>query len=477
MTDFAPLWKPAHMIAAAVARREVSAHEMAMLALAAIERANPSLGAFTDVTPEKALADAVAVDRSVAQGNALPLAGVPFAAKNLFDVEGVVTRAGSKINRENPPADQDATPVSRLRAAGGLLVGATNMGEYAFDFMGENAHDGPSLNPHDPTRMSGGSSGGSATAVAAGMVPIGLGSDTNGSIRVPASFCGLFGLKPTYGRLSRAGMFPFAPSLDHVGLLARSATDLALVYDSLLGADLRDPAQAAKASAPVMGEIGRATAGLRIAVAGGYFRQGALAEVTTAVDMAARALGVDREVEIAEADRARAAALIISVSEAAAEHLGRLRTRACDYDPHTRARFLAGTMVPATWLVAAQRFRSYFRALVQKLFETVDVVLAPATPFHALPSGTRTGVVGASGRPPLPNIGLYTSPISFVGVPSVVVPVWLPGSTLPIGVQVIAAAWREDLTLRVAYQLEEVGASVARIAERRPVFWSRGNME
>src|SRR5208283_1501965 len=179
-----------------------------------------------------------------------PLAGAPFAVKNLYDIEGLPTRAGSKINRDRAPAGADATLVARLEAAGGVLVGALNMGEYAYDFTGQNAHYGPSRNPHDLGHMTGGSSGGSAAAVAGGLVPIALGSDTNGSIRVPSSFCGVFGLKPTYGRLSRAGAFPFVSSLDHLGPFARSVADLALTYDAMLGRDPTDPAQADVAPMP-----------------------------------------------------------------------------------------------------------------------------------------------------------------------------------------------------------------------------------
>ena len=174
-------------------------------ALARIAERDKTLNAFTAVTRERALAKARAIDADRAAGRALgPLAGVPFAVKNLFDVAGLATLAGSKINRDRPPATADATLVARLEAAGAVLVGALNMGEYAYDFTGENVHYGPSRNPHDTSRMTGGSSGGSGGAVAGGLVPIALGSDTNGSIRVPSSFCGLFGLKPTYGRLSRA---------------------------------------------------------------------------------------------------------------------------------------------------------------------------------------------------------------------------------------------------------------------------------
>src|SRR5712692_1323724 len=193
-------------ISRAIAGRKISALNVTEAALARIAKHNPVLNAFTDVTADRARAKARAVDAAIAAGkNPGSLAGVPYAVKNLFDVEGLPTRAGSKINRDLAPSPRDATLIERLDAAGAVLVGALNMGEYAYDFTGENAHDGPSRNPHDVTRMTGGSSGGSGAAVAAGLVPLALGSDTNGSIRVPASLCGIFGLKATFGRVSRAG--------------------------------------------------------------------------------------------------------------------------------------------------------------------------------------------------------------------------------------------------------------------------------
>ena len=220
---------------------------------ARIAERDRTLNAFTAVTAERALAKGARRRcSSRARQNPGPLAGVPFAVKNLFDVAGLPTLAGSKINRDRPPASADATLIARLEAAGAILVGALNMGEYAYDFTGENMHDGPSRNPHEHAHMTGGSSGGSGGAVAGGLVPIALGSDTNGSIRVPSSFCGLFGLKPTYGRLSRARTFPFVASLDHVGPLARSTRDLALAYDAMQGPDAEDPVCAGRPVEPAL---------------------------------------------------------------------------------------------------------------------------------------------------------------------------------------------------------------------------------
>src|ERR1700722_8692985 len=225
------VWSTAGAIAGNVASGRSSAHSVIEATLARIRAHDPLLNSFTAVTEQRALARAKALDDARAKGERLgPLAGVPFAVKNLFDVAGLATLAGSKINRDAPPAPRDAALVERLEAAGAILVGALNMGEYAYDFTGENIHDGPSRNPHDLDRMTGGSSGGSGAAVGGGLVPLALGSDTNGSIRVPSSLCGIFGLKPTYGRLSRARTFPFVASLDHLGPFARTTRDLALAY-------------------------------------------------------------------------------------------------------------------------------------------------------------------------------------------------------------------------------------------------------
>jgi AtzE family amidohydrolase len=452
--DFA--WASAAEIAAAVTAGRASAAEVIDAALARIAALNAKLNAFTALVAERARAKARALDEARAKGRPLgPLAGVPFAVKNLFDVAGLPTLAGSKINRDRAPAERDATLVERLEAAGAVLVGALNMGEYAYDFTGENVHDGPSRNPHDLTRMTGGSSGGSGAAVAGGLVPVALGSDTNGSIRVPASLCGLFGLKPTYGRLSRARSFPFVGSLDHVGPLARTTRDLALSYDAMQGHDPDDPVCARRPVEPALPALGRGSKGLRIAVAGGYFRRGASPESLRAVERVAQALGVTREIELPEASRARAAAFVITTAEGASVHLERLRTRANDFDPAVRDRLLSGALVPAALVQRAQKFRRWYRARVLELFADVDVILAPATPGPAPTIGQQTFVVDGVTTPVRANLGIFTQPISFIGLPVVAVPV--PLEPLPVGVQIIAAPWREDVALAVAHSLEQAG--------------------
>jgi len=455
--DFA--WDSAASIAAAVTAGRVGATHIVEATLARIRERDPLLNSFTAVTERRALACAKALDAAQAKRERLPaLAGVPFAVKNLFDLAGLPTLAGSKINRDLPPAPRDAALTERLETAGAILVGALNMGEYAYDFTGENIHDGPSRNPHDLNRMTGGSSGGAGAAVGGGLVPLALGSDTNGSIRVPASLCGVFGLKPTYGRLTRARTFPFVASLDHLGPFARTTRDLALAYDAMQGFDADDPACADRAAEPVMPLLDRGADGLRIAVAGGYFK-GKTAEAVAAVDCVAAALGANHDIEIPQAEHARSAAFIITASEGASLHLDRLRARARDYDPAVRDRLIAGAMTPASLVMKAQKFRRWYREEVLKLFADVDAILAPATPCTAPLIGQQTFKLDEVELPVRANLGLYTQPISFIGLPVVAVPV--PLAPLPIAVQIIAAPWREDVALRVAYALEAQGVVAA----------------
>jgi AtzE family amidohydrolase len=451
-------WATSAEIAHAVGAGERSALGVVDAALSRIAKLNPTLNAFTAVTAERARAKARAVD-GARDKSALPLAGVPFAVKNLFDIAGLATVAGSKINRARPKAERDSPLIERLEAAGAVLVGALNMGEYAYDFTGENVHDGASRNPHDVTRMTGGSSGGSGGAVGGGLVPLALGSDTNGSIRVPSSLCGIFGLKPTYGRLSRARSFPFVASLDHLGPFARTTLDLALSYDVMQGADADDAGCAQRGHEFATPELTRGLDGLRIAVAGGYFKKGAFPEALAALERVAKAAGARDEVEIPEAARARAAAYVITSTEGAALHLDRLRRRARDFDPAVRDRLLAGAMVPAMLVDKAQIFRRWYRERVLDLFKTCDAILAPATPCTAPKIGQQTFRLDGVELPVRPNMGIYTQPISFIGLPVVAVPV--PLSPLPIAVQIIAAPWREDVALRIAHALEQVGAVAA----------------
>ncbi len=456
-------------MAAAVRSGDISASSLVHASLARICDTDKHVNAFTDVIAQRALQAASALDGRLAVGDTtaknLPLLGVPFAVKNLFDVTGLTTLAGSKIERGQPAAQRDGPLVARLQAAGAVLVGALNMDEYAYGFTTENTHEGATHNPHDLTRTAGGSSGGSAAAVAAGQVPVTLGSDTNGSIRVPSSLCGTFGLKPTYGRLPRNGSYPFVASLDNLGPFARSALDLALVYDVMQGHDAHDPACVARPVEPTLETLELGISGLRIATLGGYFVDHAGAEARAAVARVSQALGVTRSVELPGVARARAAAFIISNAEGAALHLPDLRTRAADFEPLSRGRFLAGALLPAAWVQQAQRVRRWFALRAAELFQDFDVLLAPATPCAATTLGTEWIEINGQRLPARPSLGLLAQPISCIGLPVCAVPVWGCHPTLPIGVQVIAAPWREDRVLRVAHHLQSLGVASSPVAK------------
>jgi AtzE family amidohydrolase len=423
--------------------------------LAAIPPLDRDINAFTALFPERALAQTKRIDSGQVAG---PLAGVPFAVKNLFDVRGVTTLAGSKINRDHRPAARDATLVARLEAAGAVLVGALNMDEYALGFTTENSHYGPTRNPHDLGRVSGGSSGGSAAAVAAGMVPLALGSDTNGSIRVPAAYCGVWGLKPTFGRLSRAGTYPFVASLDHVGPIAKDLELLAAAYDAMQGHDPGDPVCADRPPEPVASA--RGIEGLRIARLTGFFEKLCEPDVYGIVASACSMLKKVETTELPLASELRAAAIVITAVEGAQLHLPHLRTRPGDFDPLIVDRLRAGALVPAAWYVRAQRVRRRAWREAMRLFSNCDVLLAPATPLTAQRIGDQVFTVRGIDMPARPNTGMLTQPFSCLGLPVICAPIGqLHG--MPVGMQIVAAPWREDMCFRVARE----------IAAAKPDLW------
>lgn len=458
------LLSDAATIATAVRDGAVKARAVAETALERNASLDGTYNSFTEVTAERALAEADRVDAAIADGgDPGPLAGVPYAVKNLFDVEGLTTLAGSKMYRGNPAATQNATAIIRLREAGAVLVGALNMSEFAYGYTNENTHYGPVRNPHDTQRVSGGSSGGSAAAVAGGLVPLTLGSDTNGSIRLPAALCGVFGLKPTYGALSRAGTVFFAPSFDHIGPLARSVRDIAAAYDAIRGTDPADPVCHGGSATPLSETLNDGIDGLRIAVADDYFRENGTPDAFAAVDKVADALGATERVTIPEARRARGAAFVITHCEGAVEHRDDLRERLDEFDPTTRPGFLTGSLLPGNWYVRAQRFRRWYRDRVRALFDEVDLILAPATPFSASKIGQRTMTLDGVEVPVMANLGIYAQPLSFIGLPVLCSPVHGIGA-MPHGVQIVAAAGNDALALRAGAYLEAAGVCTAPVA-------------
>ncbi|WP_308719918.1 AtzE family amidohydrolase [Komagataeibacter xylinus] len=414
--------------------------------IADIEARDTRFNSVTRILGPAAVAQAEDVDKAIAAGrDPGPLAGVPFGVKDLFDVRGEVTTAGSIVLRDNLPATEDATVIARLRAAGAVPVATLNMDEFAYGFSTENAHNGTTCNPHDRTRLAGGSSGGSAAAVAAGLLPFTLGSDTNGSIRIPSALCGVWGLKPTYGQVPLRGVYPFVASLDTAGPMADTLEDLMAVYGIMSGRDV--------SALPDVASV-------KVARLGGWFARNVSTELTAAIDGVMAHLGHDSVIELPEVARARASAFLISAAEGGNLHLPRLRRRSMQYDPATRNRLMAGAMLPAATFVQAQRFRRWFRAQVHAAFAQADVLVAPTTVGVAPRIDQPSIMVDGKSVSARANLGIYTQPISLAGLPVLATPLAVDG--LPLGIQLIGAPGAEAKLFAVAAELQRAGLAACR---------------
>ncbi|EQB29760.1 hypothetical protein M529_23565 [Sphingobium ummariense RL-3] len=424
-------------IAQAVRSREVTAQAVLEQCLAGLEREGGRLVAVTRVLADRARRDAAAIDAVVAAGgDPGPLAAVPYGVKDLFDVEGLPTTAGSGLYADAPPATADADAIVKLRKAGAVLVATLNMDEFAYGFATINAHHGTTRNPHDLDRLAGGSSGGSAAIVAAGLLPFSLGSDTNGSVRVPASLTGIYGLKPTHGGLPMGGVFPFAHSFDDVGPFTLSIQDMQCVWSVLTGKSFAPPTRAP-----------------RIARLGGRFRDNADPEQIDAIDAIAPSASL---VELPDIGAARSAAFLITASEGGALHRAALARDPMAFDPATRDRLIAGALLPPKLYAAAQDFKTRYRRRIDALIADYDVLLAPATPCVAPPIADPRVLIDGVWSPARADLGIHSQPISFTGLPSLCVPLHRPDQ-LPIGIQLIGKAGDEDTLFRFAVMLEEEG--------------------
>jgi len=424
--------------ASAAVASSVSAGQAVETALADIAARNGAFNAFTRVLSDRAIETANRLDAGPRRGS---LFGIPFAVKDLFDVAGLPTTAGSKSREYAPPAEGDAPLVRRLEAAGAVLIGTLNMDEFAYGFVTRNAHFGDTRNPIAPDRIAGGSSGGTAAAVAAGFVAVALGSDTNGSIRVPAAFCGLWGLRPGDGRITHAGMYPFSTSLDQPGVMTRTAAELAATFDCV-----RDEVRTAPPP----------SARPRIGVLTGWFRRNADAGMIERLDAFCAAYGDVVEVNLPEAEQARSAAYVITAAEAGALHEAALETAWDDYDPATRDRLLAGTLLAAKPYIEALAVRRRYRARFDRLFDTVDYLVCPTTPVCAPLFDQQTIVIDGKELPARAHLGVLTQPLSLAGVPIVSAPMRHP-SGLPMGIQIVGPRGGEEALLAFAVQLERDG--------------------
>jgi len=427
-------------------------------AMARAERLQEKWRAFITFTPELARRQAERVDALVRRNRRLPLAGVPVAVKDLIDIEGVRTTCGSKVFADRV-ADAHATVIQKLLAAGAVPLGKANMHEFAFGFTGQNETFGDCRNPWDPSRIAGGSSSGSAVAIALGIAPVALGSDTGGSIRLPAALCGLVGLKPTYGRVSRRGVAPRSWSMDHVGPLTRTAQDAALVLEVLAG---KDPADETSSSRPVpeySRELEKPLRGLRIGLPrAGFFDslEPDVARALRAATVELTSLGAECvDVTLPYLDEVLGAHRAIIFSEAASYHQPLLEDRADRYSDAVRLQFEAGLFLPAVDYIKAQRVRRVVRRVWADTFASVDCLLTPASQAVAARLGDDTVQLPAGPTPLLhAYLGLLL-PLNLSGHPALSLPCGFSQDGLPIGMQLVGKPFDEATILRVAHQYQE----------------------
>ncbi|OLD38501.1 MAG: hypothetical protein AUI57_06820 [Candidatus Rokubacteria bacterium 13_1_40CM_2_68_8] len=443
-----------------IATKEVSPVEVVRAHLDRISALDARLRAFITVCADSALQSARASEADLMAGKvAGPLHGVPWAPKDLYSTKGVRTTGGSKILGDSVPA-ADATVVARLGAAGAIVLGKLNMHEFAYGPEGLNAHYGDARNPWDARahRITGGSSSGSGAAVAAGLAPGSLGSDTGGSIRIPASLCGITGLKPTYGRVSRAGVLPLAWSMDHVGPMTRTARDCALMLNAIAGYDPADPTTSVLPVPDYTAALTGDVKGLRVGLLCAHFTDVAAAEVRAAVEAAAeqleRAGAILDEVNLAGVLHVAAASAAIVASEALAYHAGWMRSRPQDYQPDVRERLRMGAFVSGAHYVRAQQLRALVRSEIDEALAKRDVLLAPATPIPAPVLGERETTLGDGTSDVRAALIRLTRPFNYSGHPAGAAPCGFTAGGLPIGLQIVGRPFDEATVLRVvdAYQ-------------------------
>jgi aspartyl-tRNA(Asn)/glutamyl-tRNA(Gln) amidotransferase subunit A len=449
-------WASVAELARLIATKEVSPVEVVRAHLDRIAALDAGLRCFITLTADTALEAARAAEAELAAGRSRgPLHGVPFGLKDLFDTAGVRTTGGSKILADRVPAE-DATVVRRLAAAGAISLGKLSMHEFAYGPEGLNAHHGTSRNPWDAAeeRIPGGSSSGSGVAVAAGLVPFALGSDTGGSIRIPASLCGITGLKPTYGRVSRAGVLPLAWSMDHAGPMTRSVMDAALVLKALAGYDPADPTTSVLPVPEYAAALSGDVKDLRVGVLRVGFLDAAAPDAREAVERAVKTLEdlgarVD-EVSLEHVGSVAAGAMAIVASEALAYHAEWVRTRPGDYQPDVIERLRAGAFVSGVHYVRAQQARALVRAAVDAALARRDVLVSPATPIAATRFGETEAALGEGTIDVRASLLRFTRPFNFTGHPACALPCGFTSAGLPLGLQIVGRPFDEATVLRAA---------------------------
>jgi aspartyl-tRNA(Asn)/glutamyl-tRNA(Gln) amidotransferase subunit A len=442
--------------------RKVSPVELTDVYLDRIARLDPLLNTYIKVLPVRARAAARAAEQELMGGAYRgPLHGVPLGIKDLYDLAGEPTTMGSSILRDNIAAT-DATAIRRFKEAGAIILGKQNLHEFAFGITSENPHYGVVRNPWNRDRVPGGSSGGTASGVAAGLCAAGLGSDTGASIRAPASFCGVVGLKPTYGRVSRAGALPLAWSLDHVGPIGRTVADCALLLQAIAGPDERDSASS-QVQVPDYSEgLDRGVRGLRLGVPREYFFDIVEPEVERVVrDSFATLASLGAEIEeisMPHVAHAQLAGNVIMSSEAAAQHVTWLRERHQDYGADVLLRIRGGLLVSATEYLHSQQMRTLIQQDFRGAFDRgIDAVLSPTVPLVAPPIGQTQQAGGPLNLVPRAFANRDTVPCNLTGMPAISVPCGFSAApeSMPVGLQIMGPAFAEGLVLRIAAAYEQ----------------------
>lgn len=445
-------------VAPLISGGRVSPVELTHAYLARIEWLNPSLNAYVSVIAETALIEARTLEDELAHGECRgPLHGIPIGLKDVVATRGVRTAAGARILADNVPGE-DATVTARLRAAGAVLLGKTNTHEFAYGVTTNNPHFGSTRNPWNPEFIPGGSSGGSGAAVAAGMAAMAIGTDTGGSIRIPASLCGIVGLKPTHGRVSTAGVIPLSWSLDTVGPLTRSVEDAAIVLGCIAGVDARDPVTPPVPIVDYRGHTGMGVAGLRLGIPRSGFFDGLDPDVSSAIEAAIavfRALGAHIEdVDASVLRRNRTAMRDIQQAEARRYHARWLQERAGDYGDDVRENLARRADMTADELVQAFRVRDAMIQFVSTLLHDHDALILPTTRIPAVPLGMEVVTIEGQQETLRDVLTPNTNSFNLVGVPALSLPCGFTASGLPIGVQVVGRRWNEAMILRIGAAYE-----------------------
>lgn len=463
---------PVSELAALIKARKLTSVALTQAVLAQAQRLNPSINAYISFRQEKALADAKAMDAEIAAGNYRgPLHGIPMGIKDNIYVAGEVTTMASKFHKDFVSAD-DASVITKLKQAGAVLIGKLNMHEYAWGINNNSPHFGPVKNPWNLSKIPGGSSGGSGAAVACGMSPITLGTDTAGSIRIPSSACGLVGLKPTHGLVAKYGCFPLAWSLDHIGPMARTVKDAAIMLQAIAGFDPRDPTSKQVPAVDYVANLNADVKGKVIGIEEDYFFNEVDAPIENLVREQIAQLeaagAIIKKVTIPALKKAEYIELITSLSEASAIHHEQMKKDPSGYADDIRMLFELGELPTAVDYLQAQQMRRELKQQFSAIFNEVDVLIAPTLPVLPNDIGSDTAQINGQEVDLLNHIIRFTGPNNLTGLPSLSIPVGLANG-LPVGMQIIGAAFNESTVFNIAAAVEQhtqfaYAAPVAKLA-------------